>query len=45
MNIIIPTNVSRVTELLKSAGYEAFLVGGCVRDLLRGQINNCLVVV
>jgi tRNA nucleotidyltransferase (CCA-adding enzyme) len=40
MNIVIPTNVSRVTELLKSAGYEAFLVGGCVRDLLIGQINN-----
>lgn len=40
MNIVIPTNVSRVTELLKSAEYEAFLVGGCVRDLLIGQINN-----
>ena len=34
MNFVIPTNVSRVTETLKSAGFEAFLVGGCVRDLL-----------
>lgn len=29
----IPVVVSRVTEALTSAGYEAYLVGGCVRDL------------
>ncbi len=29
----IPKEVSRVTETLEQAGYEAFLVGGCVRDL------------
>lgn len=40
MNFIIPTNVSRVTEVLKSAHFEAFLVGGCVRDLLMKQINH-----
>ncbi len=30
----IPTNVSRVTKILQNAGFEAFLVGGCVRDLV-----------
>ena len=30
----IPPEVSRVTETLKNAGFEAFLVGGCVRDLI-----------
>lgn len=31
---IIPNNVSRVTEILIQGGFEAFLVGGCVRDLI-----------
>src|SRR3989338_3856370 len=30
---ILP-EVSRVTEGLKKAGFQAFIVGGCVRDLL-----------
>ncbi|OHB11724.1 MAG: hypothetical protein A2Y49_00815 [Candidatus Zambryskibacteria bacterium RIFCSPLOWO2_12_39_8] len=30
----IPNEVSRVTETLETAGFEAFLVGGCVRDLI-----------
>ncbi|MFA6392806.1 MAG: HD domain-containing protein [Candidatus Paceibacterota bacterium] len=30
----IPEYVTRVTETLKKAGFEAFLVGGCVRDLI-----------
>jgi putative nucleotidyltransferase with HDIG domain len=34
MNFIIPPEVSRVTQTLEQAGFEAFLVGGCVRDLL-----------
>jgi len=29
----IPEEVSHVTETLKRAGFEAYLVGGCVRDL------------
>lgn len=33
----IPKEVSRVTETLEKAGFEAYLVGGCVRDLLRGE--------
>ncbi|MFZ2621127.1 MAG: CCA tRNA nucleotidyltransferase [Minisyncoccia bacterium] len=30
----IPKEVSQVTEKLEKAGFEAFLVGGCVRDLV-----------
>jgi len=30
----IPTEVSYVTDTLESAGFEAYLVGGCVRDLI-----------
>jgi len=30
----IPQEVSYVTETLEKAGFEAYLVGGCVRDLL-----------
>ena len=30
----IPKEVTHVTEKLEKAGFEAFLVGGCVRDLI-----------
>jgi len=30
----IPKEVSQVTETLNNAGFEAYLVGGCVRDLI-----------
>ncbi len=33
----IPKDVSWITEALQKDGFEAFLVGGCVRDLLRGE--------
>lgn len=33
----IPKEVARVTEKLQGAGFEAYIVGGCVRDLLRGE--------
>ncbi len=33
-NFLIPKEVTRVTEGLEKAGFEAFLVGGCVRDLI-----------
>src|SRR3989344_5828017 len=32
----IPKEVSHVTEILEKAGFEAYLVGGCVRDLVMG---------
>lgn len=33
----IPGEVSHVTKALKDAGFQAFLVGGCVRDLFMGR--------
>jgi len=33
----IPKEVSRVTDTLKNAGFEAYLIGGCVRDLFIGR--------
>ena len=33
----IPDFVTRVTETHEKAGFEAFLVGGCVRDLIIGR--------
>jgi len=33
----IPSEVSQVTKALEQAGFEAYLVGGCVRDLLLGH--------
>lgn len=33
----IPHNVSYVTSTLENAGFEANLVGGCVRDLILGR--------
>jgi tRNA nucleotidyltransferase/poly(A) polymerase len=33
----IPIEVTRVTSAIKEAGYDAFLVGGCVRDLMLGK--------
>lgn len=37
MDFPIPDEVRSVTEKLREAGYEAYLVGGCVRDLLIGR--------
>jgi poly(A) polymerase/tRNA nucleotidyltransferase (CCA-adding enzyme) len=33
----IPAYVTRVTDTLISAGFEAYIVGGCVRDLILGR--------
>lgn len=33
----VPPSVLEVVRGLKAGGFRAFLVGGCVRDLLRGQ--------
>ncbi len=33
----IPKEVLQVADTLESAGFEAYLVGGCVRDLLLGK--------
>ena len=34
----IPAEVSHVTTTLEKAGFEAYLVGGCVRDLIMSQM-------
>lgn len=33
----VPKEVSHVTRTLEGAGFEAYLVGGCVRDLILGE--------
>ncbi len=33
----IPEEVSRITGVLEKAGFEAYVVGGCVRDVLIGK--------
>lgn len=38
MTFYIPEPVDRALSLLEAAGYEAYLVGGCVRDTLRGEV-------
>lgn len=37
MHIDIPSSVLHAIRLLNDAGYEAFIVGGCVRDCLMGK--------
>ncbi|MBU6500304.1 MAG: HD domain-containing protein [Patescibacteria group bacterium] len=37
MNYDIPKEVKRIGKRLNEAGYDAHLVGGCVRDLLLGR--------
>jgi tRNA nucleotidyltransferase (CCA-adding enzyme) len=34
---LIPNYVTHVTSTLENAGFEAYLVGGCVRDLIIGR--------
>jgi tRNA nucleotidyltransferase (CCA-adding enzyme) len=37
MDFPIPEQVQYVTDGLRNAGYEAYLVGGCIRDLFLGR--------
>src|SRR3989344_3855464 len=37
MQFAIPKEVMLVTDTLRKAGFEAYLVGGCVRDLVLGR--------
>lgn len=37
MNIQMPENVKKIIRILRDAGYEAYAVGGCVRDSLLGR--------
>ena len=36
MDFCLPQSVQKALDALTKAGYEAYLVGGCVRDALRG---------
>ncbi len=38
MKILLPEKVSRIIEKLEAEGYEAFAVGGCVRDSVLGRV-------
>lgn len=40
MDIFIPEVVEKCIEKLKEAGFEAFVVGGCVRDSIIARIPN-----
>ena len=34
----IPLEIKKVAEVLEEAGFEAYIVGGCVRDLVVGKV-------
>ena len=38
MHINIPRDVKKIIEILNKAGYEAYAVGGCVRDSILGRV-------
>lgn len=40
LDIFIPENVRAVIHSLENAGFEAYIVGGCVRDSFMGRIPN-----
>ena len=37
MQMRLPLQVERILDILNANGYEAYAVGGCVRDLLLGR--------
>ncbi|MBY0539542.1 CCA tRNA nucleotidyltransferase [Patescibacteria group bacterium] len=37
MKFVLPDSVQKVAEALETAGYEAYVIGGCVRDILLGE--------
>ena len=40
MHIQMPDKVHKIIEVLEAAGYEAYAVGGCVRDSILGREPN-----
>lgn len=40
MKIVLPEKVHRIIEQLNAKGFEAYAVGGCVRDCCLGRIPN-----
>lgn len=37
MKLIIPSNAEKILDVLEQNGYEAYVVGGCVRDSILGR--------
>lgn len=37
LKLVIPAEISSITSALSAAGFSAYLVGGCVRNLLLGE--------
>ncbi|RDU61397.1 CCA tRNA nucleotidyltransferase [Helicobacter sp. MIT 14-3879] len=44
ITITLPHTVFTVLQTLESHGFEACIVGGCVRDILRGILHNKLIL-
>src|SRR5438132_1603981 len=40
MKIDIPREIKEVAETLQKGGFEAYLVGGCVRDLVLSEVEG-----
>lgn len=40
MQITLPKNVKKIIGILEENGFEAYAVGGCVRDCLLGRVPN-----
>ena len=40
MQISMPENVRKIIEKLEEAGFEAYAVGGCIRDSILGRQPN-----
>ena len=40
MDVIIPDKVKSIMNYLEDSGFEVFVVGGCVRDIILGNIPN-----
>ena len=38
MRIVLPVDVRKIIEKLEANGFEAFAVGGCVRDTLLNRV-------
>lgn len=38
MKIVLPEKVTMIIQTLESAGYEAYAVGGCIRDSILGRV-------
>ena len=40
MRLDLPENAEFIIKRLETAGFEAYVVGGCVRDMLMGREVN-----